>query len=140
MHFFFKLYTAIVKEETTRTAAGWHLGWKESSRNRARYTDPVGIFARRWQLKRVAIACNSRSGVCVGGMKEWVASTRDGRVVASTWDGRVAGTWDGRLVARMVSVAPCLCCPAADPAAQTKGVAISLGINAIKGQESNGGG
>lgn len=74
-------------------------------------------------------------------MKEWVASTRDGRVVASTWDGRVvAGTWDGRLVARMVSVAPCLCCPAADPAAQTKGVAISLGINAIKGQESNGGG
>lgn len=67
-----------------------------------------------------------------GGVKEWVASAMDGRVVA--------GTWDGRLVARMVSVAPCLCCPAADPAAQTKGVAISLGINAIKGQESNGGG
>lgn len=71
MHFFFfKLYTAIVKEETTRTAAGWHLGWKESSRNRARYKDPVGIFARRWQLKRVAIACNSRSGVWRGGGSE----------------------------------------------------------------------
>lgn len=135
MHFFFfKLYTPIVKEETTRTAAGWHLGWKESGRNRARYKDPVGIFARRWQLKRVAIARNSRSGVWGGAvrwMEEWVASAMDGRV---------ASTWDGRLVARVVSVAPCLCCPAADPAAQTKGVAISLGINAIKGQESNGGG